>query len=296
MAQSQAGTVQQRTSIPLPDRKFFRGMFTSYRRLLVFVKPYWKTLLVAGVILVFNSLIGLALPWIISRLVDTAFNQADLTTLNRALVALLAIAIAQAFMGFGQTYLIGRVGERVVANLRKALYEHLHMMPLRFFAATRVGELTSRLSNDVMTIQEAVTSTILSLVSQTVTLIGGIIIILVMSWQLTLVMLAIVPLAVLGMIMLGRIIRRLSKQVQDNLAEINATADEALDGCAHRQIVCARALRGGTLRRPGGRALPDLDGARQSARDRRPDHRLPGVLDHRHRALGRRPAGDLRRN
>ena len=230
MAQSQAGTVQQRTSIPLPDRKFFRGMFTSYRRLLVFVKPYWKTLLVAGVILVFNSLIGLALPWIISRLVDTAFNQADLTTLNRALVALLAIAIAQAFMGFGQTYLIGRVGERVVANLRKALYEHLHMMPLRFFAATRVGELTSRLSNDVMTIQEAVTTTILSLVSQTVTLIGGIIIILVMSWQLTLVMLAIVPLAVLGMIMLGRIIRRLSKQVQDNLAEINATADEALTG------------------------------------------------------------------
>ncbi|MCU0501879.1 MAG: ABC transporter ATP-binding protein/permease [Anaerolineae bacterium] len=230
MAQSQAGTVQQRTAIPLPDRKFFRGMFTSYRRLLVFVKPYWKTLLVAGVILVFNSLIGLALPWIISRLVDTAFNQADLTTLNRALVALLAIAIAQAFMGFGQTYLIGRVGERVVANLRKALYEHLHMMPLRFFAATRVGELTSRLSNDVMTIQEAVTTTILSLVSQTVTLIGGIVIILVMSWQLTLVMLAIVPLAVLGMIMLGRIIRRLSKQVQDNLAEINATADEALTG------------------------------------------------------------------
>ena len=62
MAQSQAGTVQQRTSIPLPDRKFFRGMFTSYRRLLVFVKPYWKTLLVAGVILVFNSLIGLVPP------------------------------------------------------------------------------------------------------------------------------------------------------------------------------------------------------------------------------------------
>jgi subfamily B ATP-binding cassette protein MsbA len=205
-------------------------MFTSYRRLLVFVKPYWKLLLIAAVILVFSSLIGLAMPWVVQRLVDTAFNQADLTTLNRALVGLLVLAIAQAGMGFGQTYLIGHVGERVVANLRKALYEHLHMMPLRFFAATRIGELTSRLSNDVMTIQEAVTSTILSLVSQTVTLIGGIVIIMLMSWQLTLVMLAIVPLAVLGMILLGRIIRRLSRRVQDNLAEINATAEEALAG------------------------------------------------------------------
>jgi subfamily B ATP-binding cassette protein MsbA len=229
MAQSQARPVQP-SPIPLPNREFVRGMFTSYRRLLVFVKPYWKGLAVAGVILVCNSLIGLAMPWIVSRLVDTAFNQADLTTLNRALVGLLAIAVTQAVMGFGQTFLIGRVGERVVANLRKALYEHLHLMPLRFFAATRVGELTSRLSNDVMTIQEAVTTTILSLVSQTVTLIGGIAIILAMSWQLTFVMLAIVPVAVLGVILLGRIIRRLSKQVQDNLAEINATADEALAG------------------------------------------------------------------
>ena len=266
MAQSQAGTVQQRTSIPLPDRKFFRGMFTSYRRLLVFVKPYWKTLLVAGVILVFNSLIGLALPWIISRLVDTAFNQADLTTLNRALVALLAIAIAQAFMGFGQTYLIGRVGERVVANLRKALYEHLHMMPLRFFAATRVGELTSRLSNDVMTIQEAVT---------------------IDDPQPGVAdrhphrrdhhhpgdVVAAHP---------GHARHRPAGCARhDHAGPHHPPAEQAgagqpgrdqrhrrrsLDGCAHRQIVCARAVRGGTLRRPGGRALPDLDGARQSAR------------------------------
>lgn len=213
-----------------PDRRFLRGMFTSYRRLLAFVKPYWRPLTLAGAILVINSLIGLAMPWIVQRLVDTALTQADFAALNWALAALLLIAVAQAVMGFGQTYLIGRVGERVVANLRKALYEHLHAMPLRFFAATRVGELTSRLSNDVMTIQEAVTSTILNLVSQTLVLIGGIAIILVMSWQLTLVILAVVPLAILGILVLGRAVRRLSRQVQDNLAELTATAEEALAG------------------------------------------------------------------
>jgi subfamily B ATP-binding cassette protein MsbA len=103
-------------------------------------------------------------------------------------------------------------------------------MPLRFFAAARVGELTSRLSNDVMTIQEAVTYTILNLVSQSVTLVGGVVIIFIMSWRLTLVMLAVVPLAVLGIILLGRTVRTLSKHVQDTLAEITATAEEALAG------------------------------------------------------------------
>ena len=220
----------QRTGGSWPDRRFFRGVFTSYRRLLVFVKPYWRLLAVAGAMLVANSLIGLALPWVVQRLVDTALTQADFAALNQALAALLVIAVAQAFMGFGQTWLIGRVGERVVANLRGALYAHLHAMPLRFFAATRVGELTSRLSNDVAMIQEAVTSTILNLVSQTAVLIGGIVIILVMSWQLTLVILAVVPLAILGILVLGRIVRRLSRQVQDNLADLTATAEEALAG------------------------------------------------------------------
>ncbi|MDQ1300733.1 MAG: ATP-binding cassette, subfamily bacterial, partial [Chloroflexota bacterium] len=225
-----AAPAPQRTDNPWPDRRFVRGLFTSYRRLLVFVKPHWRPLALAGTILVLNSLIGLGLPWVVQRLVDTALTQADFVTLNWALAALLLISVAQALMGFGQTWLIGRVGERVVANLRTALYEHMHRMPLSFFASTRVGELTSRLSNDVTTIQEAVTSTILNLVSQTVVLIGGITIILVMSWQLTLVILAVVPLAVFGILLLGRVIRRLSRQVQDNLAELTATAEEALAG------------------------------------------------------------------
>ena len=136
----------------------------------------------------------------------------------------------QAFLGFGQTYLIGWTGERVVANLRHSLYEHLQSMPLRFFANTRIGELLSRLGNDVTTIQNAVTDTLLSLLSNTIMLVGGIIIIFVMAWRLTLVMLAVVPLAVLGMILLGRLVRRLSKEVQDALAETSATAEEALTG------------------------------------------------------------------
>ena len=143
---------------------------------------------------------------------------------------LLALFVLQAFLGFGQTYLIGWTGERVVANLRRSLYEHLQSMPLRFFANTRIGELLSRLGNDVTTIQNAVTDTLLSLLSNTIMLVGGIVIITFMAWRLTLVMLAVVPLAVLGMILLGRLVRRLSKEVQDALADTSATAEESLNG------------------------------------------------------------------
>ncbi len=216
--------------ISLPDRAFLRGMFTHYRRLLHFVQPYWRKLALAGVILVVSSLAGLALPLVIRYVVDGALLEASLTTLNQVIGLLLALFVAQAVLGFGQSYLLGWVGERVVANLRTTLYTHLQGMPLRFFASTRTGELISRLGSDVGTIQNAVTDTLLSLLSNAIMLIGGVVIIFVMAWRLTLVMLAVVPLAVIGMIVLGRWVRRYSRQVQDALAEVSATAEEALAG------------------------------------------------------------------
>ena len=205
-------------------------MFTSYRRMLVFVRPYWKLLAVAGVILVISSLLGLALPLVVQRIVDTALVRENMQLLNRVTRLLVLLFVGQAVLGFGQSYLISWVGERVIADLRQKLYGHIHTMPLRFFAATRVGELISRLGNDVMTIQEAVTSTLLSLLSQSVMFVGGVVIILAMAWRLTLLMLVVVPVGMLGMILLGRVIRRISKQVQDALADVTAVAEEALGG------------------------------------------------------------------
>jgi len=216
--------------VPLPNRAFLRDLFSSYRRLLRFVRPYWRYLALAGVILTLNSLAGLALPLIVREVVDSALVNRSFALLDRVTLLLVGLFLAQAALGFGQAYLLGWTGERVVTNLRQALYGHLHAMPLRFFANTRIGELLSRLGNDVSTIQNAVTDTLLSLLSNTIMLIGGLVIIFVMAWRLTLIMLAVVPLAVIGMILLGRIVRRLSKQVQDALAEASATAEEALSG------------------------------------------------------------------
>jgi subfamily B ATP-binding cassette protein MsbA len=216
--------------ISMPNRQFWRDTLASYRRLFVFVRPYWKMLTVAGVILTINSLLSLVLPLAISRIVDATFVQASMQLLNEVTILLLVLFATQAVLSFGQTYLISWVGERVVANLREELYGHLQTMPLRFFTNQRVGDLLSRLGNDVMTIQEAVTSTLLNLLSQLITFIGAIVIILVMSWHLTLTILAIVPLAVILIILLGRMVRQISRQVQDALADVSATAEEALSG------------------------------------------------------------------
>ena len=213
-----------------PSRVTLREGLRRYHRLLTFVRPYWARLAVAAVVLLLNTLLGLVLPLLISRAVDGTLLSGDLATLNSVARTLLLIFAVQAVLGFGQSYLISWTGERVVANLRQTLYAHLHSMPLRFFSNTRVGELLSRLTADVTTVQEAVTSTLLSLLSQTVTLIGGVTIIAVMAWRLTLTMLAIVPMAVLIMLILGRLVRRISRQVQDALAAMTATAEEALGG------------------------------------------------------------------
>jgi subfamily B ATP-binding cassette protein MsbA len=214
----------------LPDRAFLHNLLGQYRRLVAFVRPYRGRLAAAGAILVANSLLALALPWGVQRVVDSAFVRADLGLLTRITGGLMVLFAVRAVLDFGQTYLLGWTAERVVANLRAELYARLHSMPLGFFDATPLGDLLSRLGNDVMVIQDAVTSTLLSLLSELIMFVGGVVLIFVMDWRLTLVMLATTPVAVLGGALLGTLVQRISRQVQDVLAELSAMAEQALGG------------------------------------------------------------------
>ncbi len=112
--------------VPLPDRRFFRGISASYPRLLGYVKPYWPKLVGGAAFLMLGSLAGLATPWIIRYVVDAVFLRADMRMLNLVLLGLVLLAALQGLMGFGQIWLVSWVGQRVVANLRTQLYEHLH--------------------------------------------------------------------------------------------------------------------------------------------------------------------------
>jgi ATP-binding cassette, subfamily B, bacterial len=141
---------------------------------------------------------------------------------------MIGITIVTGAIGVLQTYITNRVGQRVMEELRNRLYEHLQGMSLRFFTGTRTGEIQSRLTNDVGGIQSVVTDTATSLLSNVVTLLSTLVAMLILSWQLTVLSLAITPLFVYYTYRAGRVRRQITMQAQESKAEISAITEETL--------------------------------------------------------------------
>lgn len=212
-------------------RRFDLGQL---RRVIAFTRPYRWRLLVGIVSVAAASLLSLALPLLARDLFNDAFAaqghlpaQADL---NRIALLLVAVFVVQAAFNFLRTYMLGVVGEGVVADLRRALFDHLLGMSVGFFEERKVGELTSRLTSDISTVQAAVSQAFAQFVGQLLTLVGGAVVLFVINTRLTLVMLAVVPAVIIGGAGFSRYLRRVSTRFQDSVADANASAEEALAG------------------------------------------------------------------
>lgn len=203
------------------------------------------------------GLLGLALPLLARDLFNEAFAArglvAEVTDLNRITLALVAIFSLQAVFNFLRVYLLGLVGEGVVADLRKKLYGHLLDLPVPFFDGHKTGEITSRLTADVATVQAAVSQGAAQLVSQAVTLLGASVVLFVINARLTLVMLAVIPPVIIAGALFGRRLRKISTRFQDRVAEANADAEEALGGIRVVKSFTAEDLERGRY----GRAIDD---------------------------------------
>ncbi len=208
----------------------WRSGLARYRRMLGYVRPYRLHLVLAGICLVSISLLSLAMPWAVKDLVDQVVVGEDLAQLNRIALLLAGIFVVRAVFGVAQTYLVAWAGERVVANLRRELYEHLLSLSLGFFSGQRVGEIVSRFSNDVQLIQSAVTSNLVSLLQQIATFVGVIAIVAIMNWRLMLLMAVAIPGMMLTTRLLGRQIRLVARRVQDTLGEASAVVEETVGG------------------------------------------------------------------
>ncbi len=154
----------------------------------------------------------------------------DAGGLDQLIVMLIALFCVQAVGGFVQTYLLGVVGERVVAQLRGELFGRLITLSLDFHASRRVGELISRLSNDVTLVRTMLTQTVTSLLSSIIGLVGSVVILFTLSPTLLLVVLLLAPALIAVAIVFGRPLQRVSTQVQDTIARSTTTAEEALSG------------------------------------------------------------------
>jgi subfamily B ATP-binding cassette protein MsbA len=202
----------------------------QFRRLMAFVRPHRGRLTIALVAIVVGSLLSLAGPYMLQFLIDAVFRQSDPALLNQITVTLIAIFAAQSVFYFVRAYQLQFIGERVMADLRERLFEHLQGLSLSFFNERRTGELVSRLTNDVATVRSLVTSDVSTAISQVLTFVGALILIIITDWRLTLFMLALVPLVVIVALLFGRRLRKLSSAVQDQLAGATTVLEEAIAG------------------------------------------------------------------
>ncbi|MFY9609016.1 MAG: ABC transporter transmembrane domain-containing protein [Blastocatellia bacterium] len=197
-------------------------------RLLSYTKPYRVRLAIALASLVIAGALGLAFPQVVRMIIDAAFVERDSEKLNKLALLLVGVFAAQAAFSFLRTYLLSYTGERIVADVRTQLYNHLIGLPVAFFANRRVGELTSRLASDVSVVQTATTGSVTELLRLSLMLVGGVVIIFITNTRLSLLMLAIVPVVIVAAHFYGRYVRRLSTKVQDRLAEANSVLEETL--------------------------------------------------------------------
>jgi subfamily B ATP-binding cassette protein MsbA len=199
----------------------------AIRRLFPRVVPYRRSLAVAGVCLVASALIGLAFPLVVRYLMDAAFEFRDLDALNRIALLLIGLFAVQAVLNFVQVFVLGATAEKVIADIRVELFSHLLTLSPGFFTRRSSGELTSRLASDCSTLQTVLSHQIAELLRQVLYLFGALGLLAFLHTSLMLTTLMVAPVVVLSAFAFGRLLRKRSTAVQDQIAEANAVADEA---------------------------------------------------------------------
>lgn len=202
----------------------------NWRRILSYLTPYKGRMALAIVALLLSSGFGLAFPAVIIQLLDTVTQGRDFNALNMLTALLIGTFLLQAIFNFVQSYLLSYIGEKIVYDLRTSLYNHLQHMSLDFFAVRRVGDLVSRLSSDVTQMRNMLTNNLTSLLSQGVTLVGSIVILLNMNARFTLFILVLAPILIGIAFFFGGRIHRGSTKIQDQLADSTVVAEEGLQG------------------------------------------------------------------
>jgi len=202
----------------------------SLSRMAALARPEWRPILVGTIFLAISTVMGLAYPQAIKVILDTALGGDDPKMVDTAALTMGAIFLVQGVSTAWRSYLFTVAGERIVARLRTHLFSKVILQDIAFFDSRRTGELLNRLSSDTTVLQNTVSVNISMALRNLASTVGAIALLFYTSAALTTVMLAIVPAVALGASFFGRRIRKLSRDVQDSLAEASEIAEETLSG------------------------------------------------------------------
>ena len=220
--------IPNRASDDLPKGKLNKSSLQKSKQLFSYIKPYKWYFFLGIFFLVFSSVTSMVLPKGIGLLVDSSVGNPTGILKNRNEIALLlaSVMIFQGLFSFMRVLVFAKVNEPALANIRKDLYNKIICLPIPFFENTRVGELNSRITNDVAALQDTLSLTLAEFFRQIAILFFGIILLIIASPRLTLIMMASFPVIILLTIYFGRFIRTNSKKTQDALADANVVVDE----------------------------------------------------------------------
>lgn len=193
-----------------------------------FVRPYTRQVVYAAIALIVAAGAVLAIGQGLRFVIDRGFVAGSAAELDRALALLGGVIVIMAAATYTRFYFVSWLGERVTADLRRAVFDHLLRLPPAFFEVTRTGEVISRLTNDTTMLETVIGSSLSMAVRNLLLLVGGLVMLALTSAKLTLLVLAGVPLVVTPIILFGRRVRRLSRASQDRVGDVGAYVDEAL--------------------------------------------------------------------
>lgn len=211
----------------IPERPANRDI-RQLTRILGFLAPYRRQLAIAMVALVVAAGCVLVLGQGLRRVIDRGFASGDAGLLDAALVALLAVIVVMAIATYTRFYFVSWIGERVTADIRRAVFGHLLDLSPGFFEVTRTGEVISRLTNDTSLLEVVIGSSASFALRNTLIMIGSLVMLIVTSPKLTALVLLGIPLVIAPILLYGRRVRTLSRASQARVADVSVYIDEAL--------------------------------------------------------------------
>ncbi|MBV9121381.1 MAG: ABC transporter ATP-binding protein [Chloroflexi bacterium] len=198
------------------------------RRVLSFLEPYWRQGVVILICLAAAAVVGLAPPLLVKTVIDDAIPNGKQQELLLLVIGMIGFPLLGGLINVLQTYYSNYVGQRMMMDLRNTLYQHLTSLALRFFTVTKTGEIMSRLNNDVGGVQDSVTGSLISIVSNLFMLVSTLVLIFKMNWQLSVIAIAILPLFILPTRRVGRVRHTIARDTQRRYAELTAFMEETL--------------------------------------------------------------------
>lgn len=213
------------------------------KRIFNYLKPYRGSFIIGWAFLLFSSSAGLLFPYLLGQLLGGGatspsgspankelLKNIDLNNINSVALLLLILFILQSVFSFFRVLIFTKVTENTMRDIRKDAFDKLIYMPMNFFNKNKVGEITSRIAADISIIQDTLRTTIAEFFRQLIIIVGSVIFIIYVSWKLSLIMLATVPVMAIIAVIFGKYIRGLSKKAQDHSAASNAVIEESLVG------------------------------------------------------------------